>query len=119
MHGSDAAQGEEVVHVGEHTLLHLTAVPGVQDYLHLLGEVEYYCSLGVQTELLVVLYLGLGGIEDNEVRLAVTCQLLVGGADEHVLYEMCLPCHLHDEADLLTGILVGTAECVHPWKRGP
>ena len=36
-----------------------------------------------------------------------------GGADEHVLYEMCLPCHLHDEADLLTGVLVGAAEGIH------
>ena len=39
VHGSHALQRQEVVHHGEHTLLHLAAVPGVDDDLLLAGDV--------------------------------------------------------------------------------
>ena len=113
VHGSNALQRQEVVHHGEHTLLHLAAVPGVDDHLHLLGEVEDNGRLRVQTQLLVVLHLGLRSVEHHEVGLAVILQLLVRRTDEHVLHEVSLPGHLHDEADLQTGVLVGSAERVH------
>ena len=54
VHGSHALQRQEVVHHGEHTLLHLAAVPGVDDDLLLAGDVEQHSSLGVQAQLLVV-----------------------------------------------------------------
>ena len=107
---------QQVVHVGEHTLLHLTAVPGVDDHLHLLREVEDYGRLGVQTQLLVVLHLGLRSVEHHEIGLAVVLQLGVRRTDEHVLHEVCLPGHLHDETDLQTRILVGAAERIHHIK---
>ena len=47
-----------VVHHGEHALLHLAAVPGVDDDLLAGGDVEGHAGLGVQTQLLVVLDLG-------------------------------------------------------------
>ena len=112
VHRGDALQRQQVVHVGEHTLLHLTAVPGVDDDLHLLREVEDDGRLRVQAQLLVVLDLSLRSVEHHEVGLAVGLQLGVGRTDEHVLHEVSLPSHLHDEADLQTGVLVGAAEGV-------
>ena len=35
VHRGNATKRVEVVHIGEHTLLHLTAVPGVEDELYL------------------------------------------------------------------------------------
>ena len=77
MHGSDALKWQIVVHHGEHTLLHLAAVPGVDDDLLLAGDVEQHSSLGVQAQLLVVLDLSLGSVVNNEIRLEVL-QLLSG-----------------------------------------
>jgi len=110
VHRSDALQRQQVVHIGEHALLHLTAVPRVEDYLHLLREVEDHGRLRVQTQLLVVLHLRLRSVEHHEVGFAVLLQLGVGRTDEHVLHEVCLPGHLHDEADLQARVLVGAAE---------
>ena len=113
VHRSHALERKQVVHVGEHTLLHLAAVPGVEDNLHFLGEVENDGRLGVQAEFLIVLDLGLRSVEHHEIGLAVFLQFGVGRTDEHVLYEMGLPCDLHDETDLEARILVGAAESVH------
>ena len=112
VHGGDALQGQVVVHHGEHALLHLAAVPGVEDDLLTGGDVEDGGSLGIQAQLLVVGELGLGGVVGDEIGLEVL-QLLLGGGDEHVLDEVGLPCHFHDEADGHTGVRVGTAEHVH------
>ena len=112
VHGGNALQRQVVVHHGEHALLHLAAVPGVDDDLLTGGDVEGDAGLGVQAQLLVVLDLGLGGVVDDEVGLEVL-QLLLGRADEHVLDEVCLPCDLHDEADGHAGVVVGAAEGVH------
>ena len=113
VHRSDALERQQVVHVGEHTLLHLAAVPGVDNHLHLLGEVEDNGRLRVQTQLLEVLHLGLRGVEHHEVGLAVLLQLGVRRTDEHVLHEVCLPGNLHDEANLQARVLVGTAEGIN------
>ena len=112
MHGGDALQGQVVVHHGEHALLHLAAVPGVEDDLLTGGDVEDGGGLGVQPQLLVVGELGLGSVVGDEIGLEVL-QLLLGGGDEHVLDEVGLPCHLHDEADGHAGVRVGAAEHVH------
>ena len=112
VHGGDALQGQVVVHHGEQALLHLAAVPGVQDDLLPGCEVKDHGSLGVQTQLLVVLHLGLGGVVDDEVRLEVL-QLLLRGPDEHILHEVGLPGHLHDKADGHAGVVVGAAEAIH------
>ncbi|CAN4027195.1 putative HTH-type transcriptional regulator ydfH, partial [Dysosmobacter welbionis] len=98
VHGGHTLQGQVVVHHGEHALLHLAAVPGVQDDLLPGGEVEDGGGLGIQAQLLIVLHLGLGGVVGDEVRLEVL-QFLSSGLDEHILDEVGLPCHLHDEAD--------------------
>ena len=65
----------------------------------------------METQLLVVLYLGLGGVVDDEVGLEVL-QLLSCRTDEHVGDEVGLPCHLDDEADGHARVLVGTAESI-------
>jgi len=109
VHGGHALQRQEVVHHGEHALLHLAAVPGVDDDLLLAGDVEGNAGLAVQAQLLVVLNLGLGGVVNNEVRLKIS-QLLSGGLDKHVGDKVCLPGHLHDETDSHAGVLVGAAE---------
>ena len=104
VHGSDSLQRQVVVHHGEHTLLHLSAIPGVQDNLLAAGDVEYNCRLGVQSQLLVVLNLRLGSVVDNEIRLKV-CKLFLGRLNEHVGYKVCLPGNFHDETDRHAGIL--------------
>ena len=48
VHGSDALQRQVVVHHGEHTLLHLSAVPCVQDDLLAACDIEYCCCLRIQ-----------------------------------------------------------------------
>ena len=113
VHRRDALQRQQVVHVGEHTLLHFAAVPGVDDYLHFFGEVEHDRRFRVESEFLVVLDFGFRGVQHHEIGFAVLLQLLVRRADEHVFHEMRLPGDLHDEADLQTGVLVGSAERVH------
>jgi hypothetical protein len=72
VHGGDALERQIVVHHGEHALLHLAAVPGIQDDLLAAGRMlKATAGLGVQAQLLVVLDLGLGGGVDDEVRLEV------------------------------------------------
>ena len=93
-------------------LLHLAAVPGVDDDLLLAGDVEHDSSLRVQAQLLVVLDFCLGSVVDHEIGLEVL-QLLSSGLDEHVGDEVCLPGHFHDETDGHAGVLVGTAESIH------
>ena len=111
VHGSHALQRQVVVHHGEHTLLHLAAVPGVDDDLLTAGNVEGNAGLAVQAQFLIVLDLGLGSVVDDEVRLEVG-ELFLGRADEHVGDEVRLPCDLDDEADGHAGIMVRAAERV-------
>ena len=103
------------VHHGEHTLLHLAAVPGVEDDLLAAGDVEHDSGLGVEAELFIVLHLRLGSVVHDEVRLEVL-EFLCRGADEHVRDEVRLPSHFHNEADGHAGVLVRAAECVDDEK---
>ena len=112
MHGGNALQRQEVIHHGEHALLHFAAIPGVGDDLLAAGQVEHHSGLGVQAQLLVILHLGLGGIVHHKVRGEVL-QFFLGGLDEHVGHEVSLPGHFHDETDGHAGVLVGAAESVH------
>ena len=76
------------------------------------GEVEDNSGLRVQAQLLVILHLGLGGVVADEIGLEAG-QFLSSGLDEHVLHEVGLPSHFHDEADGHAGVVVGAAEDVH------
>ena len=113
VHGSDAAQRVQVVHDREDTLLHFTAVPSVQDNLFVGLQVEYSSCLRVQTQFLVVVNLSLGSVERYEIGFAVVGQFFFCRTDEHVLYEVCLPCYFHDETYFQTSSGVGAAECIH------
>ena len=112
MHRSDATTWVEVVHHREHTLLHLTTVPSVQDNLFLCCYVEYNCCFRVQTEFLVVLNLCLGSVVYDEVRFE-TFELLCCRTDEHICYEVCLPSHLNDEANCKASCCICTAETIN------
>ncbi len=115
MHGGDATERVEVVHHGEESLLHLTAVPCVDDHLFALLDVECNHGFGMESEFLVFLAFCLGCVEDHEVGLEVL-KFLLGGADEHIGHEMGLPCHFHDEAHVETRCLVGAAIAVNDIK---
>ena len=115
VHGSDALERQVVVHHGEHTLLHLTAVPGVHDYLLAAGNVEHSGSLGIQAQLFVVFNLRLGSVVYNKIR-SKALKLLIGGLYKHVLNEVGLPSHFNDETDRHAGILVGPTERIYDKK---
>ena len=112
VHRRHALERQQVVHIREHALLHLAAVPGVDDHLHLLGQVEDDGRLRVKSQLLVIFDLGFRRVQHDEVGLAVSRQLLGRRADEHIGHEMSLPCHFHDETDLQATVLVSAAERV-------
>ena len=83
VHRSDAAEGKVVVHHREHTLLHLTTIPSVEDNLFLRRDVEGNASFRVETELLVVFNLRLRSVVNYEVRFEVS-KFFSRGLDEHV-----------------------------------
>ena len=112
MHRSDALEWQVVVHHREHTLLHFTTVPSVDDYLFAACYVECNASFWVQTEFLVVFYLSLRSVVDNEVWLEVS-EFFFGRTDKHVGHEVSLPCYFYDEANSHTSVGVSTAECVN------
>ena len=112
VHRGNALQWQVVVLHGEHTLLHLAAIPCVDNHLLTAGGVEGYASFAVEAELLVVLHLSLRGIVDNKVGLKAL-KLLLGGLDKHILHKVSLPCHLYNEANGQAGSLVGTAVGIH------
>ena len=113
VHGGDAAERVEVVHDGEHALLHFAAVPRVDDYLFLGCEVEHNGGFRVETEFLVVFNLCLRGVEYHEVGFSEIGKFLHRGTDKHVGHEMSLPSYFHDEAHFEAGCCVGAAEGIH------
>ena len=112
VHSSNTLQWQEVVHHGEHTLLHLTAIPSVNDNLLLGGGVESYAGLRIEAQFLIVSNLSLGSVVNNEIRLEVL-QLLCSWLNEHIGYEMSLPSNLNDETNCHTSVVVSTAECIY------
>ena len=112
VHRSHAFERQQVVHVREHAFFHFAAVPGVDDDLHLFGQVEYDRRFGVQPQFLVVFHFGFRRVQYDEVGFAVVGQLFGGRANEHIGHEMSLPGHFHDEADLQAAVFVGSAERV-------
>src|SRR5699024_4228955 len=71
MHGSDALKRQIIVHHGEETFLHFSAVPCVHDHLLAACDIEHYRCLRVQPQFLIILYLCLGSVVYNEIRLEV------------------------------------------------
>ena len=66
----------------------------------------------METQLLPVLNLCLRSIVNDEVWLLIELSLVLR-TDEHICYEVCLPCYLNDETYLHTCILVCTAETIY------
>ena len=112
VHGSNALKRQIVVHHGEHTFLHLSAVPCIYDNLLTACNVEHYSCLRVKTQLFVVLNFSLGCVVNNEIWLKVL-KFLSCWLNEHVCYEVCLPSNLNDETDSHTCIFVSSAECIY------
>ena len=104
--------GKEVVHHREHTFLHFTAIPCVDDNLLAGCEVEHNCGFAVEAEFLIVGKFSLGSVVNDEVGSEVG-EFFGSGANEHVGHEVSLPCHFHDEAHCHAGVLVGAAETVY------
>src|SRR5699024_9092858 len=112
VHGSDSLQRQVVVHHGEHTFLHFSAVPCVCDYLLTACDVEHNSCLGCKTKLFIVFYFCFGSIVNNEIRCEVF-QLFICRTDKHVCYKVCLPCNFHNETNRHTCIFVCSAECIN------
>ena len=115
VHRSDALQREVVVHHGEHTFFHLAAVPCVHNKLLTSCDVEDNSCLGIQSQFFIVVNLCFGCIVNNEVRFEVF-QFFCRRFNEHVFYEMCLPCYFHDETDGHAGIFVCPTESIYNVK---
>ena len=113
MHCRNTLKREQIVHIGEQTFLHLATVPGVENDLHFLSDVENNSCLGVKAQFLVVLDLCLRCCEHYEIRLAEVCQFLLCRTDEHIAYKVCLPGNLHNEPYLDSGVGVCSAESVN------
>lgn len=71
MHRSDAAQGVEVVHHREHTFLHFTTIPGIEDNLFFGGKVEDNSRFGVQSEFFVIFDFRFGSVVNNEIGFEI------------------------------------------------
>ena len=112
VHWCDALQWQVVVLHWEHTFLHLATIPCVYDYLFAVCGVESNAGFRVQSEFLVVFHLCLWGVVNNEIRLEIL-QFFCCRTDEHVCYEVCLPCHFHNEAHWKTCRLVSATECIN------
>ena len=112
MHRCDTAERVKVVHHREHTLLHLTAVPRVDDHLLSARQVEDYSRLRVEAEFLVVFYLRLRSIVNDEIRLK-RLKFFFCRTNEHIRYEVCLPSYFHNEANAKARSGVCTAVAIH------
>ena len=112
MHRSDALQRQVVVHHGEHTFFHLSAVPGVYDNLLAAGDVEHNSGLRIQTQLFIILNFCFGSVVNYEIRLEVF-QFFLCRTNEHIGYKVSLPSNLNDETDCHTGICVRTTESIY------
>ena len=112
VHSCDTFQWQEVVHHREHTFLHFSTVPCVNDNLFFGCNVEHYSCLRVQTKFFVVFNFCFGSIVYNEIWLKCF-KLFSCWLDEHVCNKMCLPSNFNDETDSHTSISVSTAECVN------
>ena len=113
MHRSHTVQRQQVVHVREHTFLHFTTVPSIQDNLDLFSQVEYNCSFRVQAQFFVVFNFSFRSVHDNEIRFTEVSQFFSCRTDEHVCYEVSLPCYFHDEAQFQARVFVSSAESVN------
>ena len=80
VHSCDAFQWKEVVHHREHTFLHFSAVPCVDDNLLFGCNVEHYSCFRVQAEFFVVCQLLLWKhcIQRNPAQMFPVLQLLAG-----------------------------------------
>ena len=115
VHGSNSVQWKVVVHHGEHTFLHLTAVPCINDNLLTACNVECYTSLGIQSKFFVVFYFCFRSVVYNKGRLK-SFKFCLSRLDEHVLNEMCLPCYFNDETNSHTGICICSTESIYNKK---
>ena len=112
VHSCHTLQWQEVVHHWEHTLLHFTTVPSIDNYLLLRCYVEHNTSLWVQAKLFPVLNLCLWSIVNNEIWLLLEVCLWLW-TDEHICYKVSLPSNLNDETNCHSCIFVSTTECIN------
>ena len=104
-----------IIHHREQAFFHLASIPCTADHRHAGCQVEENKVLGVKSLLLPV---GVGCLRchhHHEVGFEAF-EILLLRPYEHVFHEMGLPCHLHNESDRKTGILVGPAETVNNEK---
>ena len=112
VHGGDALERKVVVHHREHALLHLAAVPRVDNDLLTAREVEHDRSLGVEPEIAEVHDARLCRVVDDKIRLELL-EFLLRRTNEHVRDKVSLPGNLHDEANRHARIHIRTAKCVN------
>ena len=109
VHGSNPLQRKVIVHHGEHTLLHFSAVPCIDNNLLTTCDIEHNSCLGIQSKLFVVFNFRFGSIIYDEIRLEIF-KLFFRRLDKHIRNKVCLPCHFHNKTDRHTCILVSSAE---------
>ncbi len=113
VHRSDTTKRVHVVHDREHTFLHFTTVPSIQDYLFFSLQVEYSSSFRVQAQFFVVVNFCFRSVETYEIRFSVVSKFFSSRADEHVSYEVSLPSYFHNETYFHTSSFVSTTESIN------
>ena len=77
VHRSDTTKRVHVVHDREHTFLHFTTVPSIQNYLFFSLQVEYCSSFRVQAQFFVVVNFCFRSVETYEIRFSVVSKMCI------------------------------------------
>mmetsp|Transcript_5437 Transcript_5437/g.12488 ORF Transcript_5437/g.12488 Transcript_5437/m.12488 type:complete len:236 (+) Transcript_5437:615-1322(+) len=111
VHAQNSTLGQQVVHDGENTFLHLPSILRAQNH-HLSGlEVQTHRGPGGHAIGGTVRRKG-AAVVDGVVRLAEVQQFLLGRSDEHVVHEECMVRSAGDDSNLVAEVRVPPSEAI-------
>mmetsp|Transcript_15920 Transcript_15920/g.30028 ORF Transcript_15920/g.30028 Transcript_15920/m.30028 type:complete len:218 (+) Transcript_15920:3327-3980(+) len=103
---------EPVVHERKYSFLILSSIPRSENNSALLFNVEHNRNLRVQSMPLPILINLRTGINHRKIWLKIFNLVPRLWSNEHVRYEMLLPCHFMNKPDLLLSLWIGTTKTI-------